>query len=206
MSGFRDPQAGFLRSRLIPLDQPPPEAQPAGDEDFHDNFAQGAAAPAAVLVGLAPRPAGMTVLLTRRADSLKRHTGQFALPGGRCDEGEGPAWTAIREAHEEIGLDPLHVQPLGFSDPFHTRTGFWVTPLVALVAPQAELTANPDEVAEIFEAPLAFLMDPANHQQRSAFMAGEMRRFFAIDYEGRVIWGITAAVLQRLYVRLYGEG
>lgn len=205
MNGFRDPDRDEITRRLIPLDQPPPEARPAADEDIQDDFAEGAAAPAAVLIGLVQRPEGLSVLLTRRADSLKRHKGQIALPGGRCDEGEGPAWTAIREAHEEIGLDPAFVDPLGFSDPFHTRTGFWVTPLVALVSPQASLTPSPDEVAEIFETPFSFLMNPGNHQQRTGMLAGEERRFYAIEYDGRLIWGITAGVLQRLYVRLYGD-
>jgi 8-oxo-dGTP pyrophosphatase MutT (NUDIX family) len=199
-----NPGREWLAARLLPLDSPPPEARRTREDDIQDDFAEGAAAPAAVLVGLVDRPGGLSVLLTRRADSLKRHTGQIALPGGRCEAGEGPAQTAVREAHEEIGLDPGLVDPLGFSDPFHTRTGFWVTPMVALVSPQAVLTPSPDEVAEIFETPFAFLMDPANHEQRSAVLAGEARRFYAMDYQGRVIWGVTAGILKALYDRLYG--
>ncbi len=200
-----NPTRKWLAQRLIPLGAPPPEARPTRGDEVQDDFAEGAAAPAAVLIGLVERPAGLSVLLTRRADSLKRHTGQIALPGGRCDAGEGPAQTALREAHEEIGLDPELVDPVGFSDPYHTRTGFWVTPLVARVSPAAVLTPAPDEVAEIFETPFAFLMDPANHQRRSAVLAGERRQFYAMDHDGRLIWGVTAAILKALYDRLHGD-
>ena len=198
------PSREWLMQRLIPLDMPPPEAAPAREDDIQDDLAEGAAAPAAVLIGLAPRAGGYSVLLTRRAETLRRHTGQIALPGGRCDEGEGPALTAIREAQEEIGLDPAHIDPLGFSDPFHTRTGFWVTPLVALVSSQATFTPNPHEVAEIFETPLLFLMDPANHELRTGVLRGQTRQYYAMDHEGRVIWGVTAGILRVLYLRLYG--
>jgi len=199
------PSRDWLARRLIPLGAPPPEAAPALEQDIQDEFADGAAAPAAVLIGLVGRPGGLSVLLTRRADSLRRHTGQIALPGGRCDEGEGPALTAIREAQEEIGLDPVHIDAVGFSDPFHTRTGFWVTPLVALVSPEVELTPSPDEVAEIFETPFAFLMDPANHELRTGVLRGQTRQFYAMDHEGRVIWGVTAGIIRALYLRLYGD-
>jgi 8-oxo-dGTP pyrophosphatase MutT (NUDIX family) len=199
-----DPERGWLAERLILLDQPPPEAAPTREDEIYDDFARGAAAPAAVLIGLVPRPDGLSVLLTRRADSLRRHTGQIALPGGRCDAGEGPLQTALREAWEEIGLDPASVDPLGYADPFHTRTGFWVTPVVALVSPQAALAANPQEVAEIFETPFRFLMNPVNHQHRSAILGGTMRRFYAMEHDGRLIWGVTAGMLHALYLRLYG--
>lgn len=200
-----DPDRAFLARRLIPLDRPPPEAEPTREDEIYDDFAVGAAAPAAVLIGLVPRPQGLMVLLTRRADSLRRHTGQIALPGGRCDPGEGALPTALREAWEEIGLDRRWIDPLGFSDPFHTRTGFWVTPVVAMVSSEAAFTANPAEVAEIFETPFHFLMDPVNHQHRSAILGGTMRRFYAMEHDGRTIWGITAGMLQALYLRLYGE-
>ena len=196
----------WLESRLIPLDQPPPEARATPDSlDFNDALAEGAAAPAAVLIGLIERPEGLSVLLTRRADSLRRHTGQVALPGGRCDEGETALQTALREAFEEIGLDPAHVDPIGYSDPHHTRTGFWVTPLVARVEPQAVLTANPEEVAEIFETPFAFLMNPANHELREAVLRGQTRQFYAMEYGERLIWGVTANILKTLHDRLYGD-
>jgi len=163
------------------------------------------ATPAAVLIGLVERPAGLTVILTRRSDSLRRHTGQVALPGGRCDEGETPWETALREAQEEIGLDPNLVTLAGLSTPYRTGTGYHITPVVGFVEPGATLTANPDEVADIFETPFGFLMDPANHEQREgATPAGDRRRFYAITWEQRFIWGATAGILRALYDRLYG--
>ena len=201
-----NPDRDWLARRLIPLAAPPPEAAPVeGDLDFHDDYAVGAAAPAAVLIGLVDKPEGLSVLLTRRADSLRRHTGQIALPGGRCDPGETPLQTAVREAYEEIGLEPISVDALGFADAHHTRTGFWVTPVVALVEAAAQLTPNPDEVAEIFEVPFAFVMDPANYQQRTATLNGLQRRFYAIEYGERLIWGVTASILVTLYERLMAK-
>jgi 8-oxo-dGTP pyrophosphatase MutT (NUDIX family) len=200
-----EPARDWIARRLIALESPPPQAWPIrGDLDFHDDWALGAVAPAAVLIGLVDRPDGLSVLLTKRSETLARHTGQIALPGGRCDEGETPVQTAIREAHEEVGLDPAHIDPLGFSDPHHTRTGFWITPVVALISAEAVLTPSPFEVAEIFETPFQFLMDPANHQQRSAMLGGEMRQFYAMDHDGRLIWGVTAGIIRALYDRLYG--
>ena len=200
------PDRDWLVSRLIPLSAPPPEAAPVeGDIDFHDDYAVGAAAPAAVLIGLVGRPEGLSVLLTRRADSLRSHTGQIALPGGRCDPGETPQQTAVREAYEEIGLNPACVDTLGFCDPHHTRTGFWVTPLVALVEAKAQLAPSPQEVAEIFEVPFGFVMDPANHQQRTGVLRGLERRFYAIEYGERLIWGVTASILVTLYERLMAK-
>lgn len=202
-----DPGREWLVSRLIALGEPPPEAAPVRDNlDFHDDFAVGAAAPAAVLVGLIRREEGLSVLLTRRADSLRRHTGQIAFPGGRCDPGETPLQTAVREANEEIGLEPDCVDSLGFADPHHTRTGFWVTPAVALVEAKARFAPSPQEVAEIFEVPFAYLMNPANHQQRTAMLNGKERRFYAIEYGERLIWGVTASIIVALHQRLSAGG
>jgi 8-oxo-dGTP pyrophosphatase MutT (NUDIX family) len=145
------------------------------------------------------------VILTRRADTLRRHTGQIALPGGRRDPGETASQTALREAHEEIGLDPAFVSLAGLSTPYRTGTGFLVTPVVGFVRPGFTLTASPDEVADIFETPFGFLMDPANYeQQERALPSGELRRFYATTYEDRYIWGATAGMLRALYERLYG--
>ena len=161
--------------------------------------------PAAVLIGLVERPAGLSVILTRRSDTLRRHTGQIAFPGGRCEPGETPWETAVRETHEEIGLDPGRITLAGLSTPYRTGTGFHITPVVGFIAPPFELTANPDEVADIFETPFGFLMDPANHEQHERETpTGVKRRFYAMTWEDRFIWGATAGMLRALYDRLYG--
>jgi len=162
--------------------------------------------PAAVLVGLVEHESGLTVLLTRRSDSLRRHTGQIALPGGRCDPGETPWDTALREAQEEIGLDPALVELAGLSTPYRTAgTGYHITPVVGFVSPQMRLSPNPDEVADIFETPFGFLMDPRNHEEHERETpAGDRRRFYAMTWEDRFIWGATAGLLRALYDRLYG--
>ncbi len=201
---MQDPD--WLARRLIPLDAAPPaQSQPPPPEFDLDFDPALSFSPAAVLIGLVPRQGGLSVLLTRRSDALRKHTGQIALPGGRCDAGETPADTALREAHEEIGLDPAAVRLLGLCDPQHTRSGFLVTAVVGMVAAAAALAANPDEVAEIFETPFDFLMDPANHQLRYGDLpTGERRQVYFIDHDGRMIWGVTAGLLRGLYRRLAG--
>ena len=160
---------------------------------------------AAVLIGLVERPEGLSVLLTRRADTLRSHTGQVALPGGRCDPGETPWATALREAEEEIGLDPSFVSLAGLSTPYRTGTGYHITPVVGFVTPGFTLTPSPAEVADIFEPPFDFLMDPANHQKRQGLTpAGDNRRFYAITWHDQLIWGATAGMLRALHDRLYG--
>ena len=162
--------------------------------------------PAAVLVGLVEREEGFSVLLTRRADTLRSHTGQVAFPGGRCDPGETPWETALREAQEEIGLDPALRRAGGPLDALpHAGTGYQIMPVVGFVSPGFTLTPNPDEVADIFETPFGFLMDPANlEQQERETPAGDRRRFYAATWEGQYIWGATAGMLRALYDRLYG--
>ena len=161
--------------------------------------------PASVLVGLIEREAGYNVLLTRRSDTLRKHTGQIAFPGGRRDPGETPWQTALREAHEEVGLHPDFVDIAGLSTPYQTGTGYLITPVVGFVRHGFSLEANPHEVADIFETPFGFLMDPANHEEREGVApSGETRRFYAITHESRFIWGATAGMLRALYDRLYG--
>jgi 8-oxo-dGTP pyrophosphatase MutT (NUDIX family) len=161
--------------------------------------------PAAVLIALVERDHGLSVILTRRADTLRRHTGQIALPGGRRDPGETPWQTALREAHEEIGLEPSFVNVVGLSSPYRTGTGYLITPVVGFVRPGFNLTPNPDEVADIFETPFGFLMDPANVEEHERELpSGEKRRFYAYTHEDRFIWGATAGMLRALYDRLYG--
>lgn len=160
---------------------------------------------AAVLIGLVEREAGITVLLTRRSDSLRSHRGQVALPGGRQDPGERPWETALREAHEEVGLEPHFVDLVGLSTPYQTGSGYLITPAVGFVRPGFTLQPNPDEVADIFETPFGFLMDPGNYEEREGQMpSGEKRRYYAATHDDRYIWGATAGILRALYERLYG--
>lgn len=160
---------------------------------------------AAVLVGLIERPHGVGVLLTRRADTLRQHTGQIAFPGGGIDEGEAPWQAALREAEEEVGLHRRHVELIGMSTPFKSGSGFHVTPIVGLVQPGFTLTVSPGEVAEVFETPFDHLMDSANHARELKDFGGESRWVHAIEHEGRRIWGLTAAIIKTLHDRLYGD-
>ena len=184
----------FIRSRLLPLASwAPPEARP-GDH-----------APAAVLAGLIDRPEGFTVLLTLRTAHLRSHAGQIALPGGRADPGERPWETALREAWEEVGLDPALVEVAGLSDPFWTRTGYLITPVVGFVQPDFTLAPNAEEVADVFEVPFAFLMDAANHRTILRELSdGSKHEVWAMPYQERNIWGVTAMLLRDLYARLHG--
>ena len=197
----------WLTGRLDPLGTDGLGHGVRSDFDLNnDHHKQDLAAlkPAAVLVGLVARPHGLSVILTRRADSLRSHTGQVAFPGGRCDPGETAAQAALREAQEEIGLDPAHVSLLGLSTPYRTGTGYHVTPVVGLVDPACELLANPHEVADIFEPPWGFLMNKANHQERQGRTpAGDERRFYAITWQDFLIWGATAGMLRALHDRLF---
>lgn len=157
---------------------------------------------AAVLVPvIAANP--LTVLLTERTDHLPSHAGQIAFPGGKIEEGESPLETALREAWEEIGLEARYVEPLGFIEPYRTGTGFLVTPAIALVRPGFTLNLNHGEVASAFEVPLAFLLDPSNHRVESRFWRGAERRFYAMPYQERYIWGATAGIIKTLHRRLF---
>jgi 8-oxo-dGTP pyrophosphatase MutT (NUDIX family) len=162
--------------------------------------------PAAVLVPIVRRPE-LTVLLTRRSPDLRSHAGQISFPGGRLDPGDsGPLACALREAQEEIGLPPDHVEPLGYLDSYRTGTGFQVVPVVGLVRPGFTLALDPIEVAEAFEVPLRFLMNPANHRRDSREWRGGRHRFFyAMPYEERYIWGATAGMLRNMHQRLFAR-
>ena len=184
----------FIRSRLLPIASYRP-AEPESPEH----------APAAVLAALIDRPGGVSVLLTLRTAHLRRHAGQIALPGGRADPGELPWQTALREAHEEVGLDPALVELAGLSDPFWTRTGYVITPVVGFVSPSFQPRPNPEEVAEVFEVPFDFVMDAANHHSTMReFPDGVVREVWAMPYQDRHIWGVTAMLLRDLHARLYG--
>jgi len=157
--------------------------------------------PAAVLVAITERPEPGLILTTRR-DDLRTHAGQVAFPGGRIDPGETPVQAALREAQEELGLDPDQVTIFGEADAYRTVTGYSVTPVVGLIPPDLALTPNPAEVAGWFEAPLDFVLDPANQQRMSAEFRGRTRHYYQIDWDGRRIWGATAAMLVNLTRRV----
>ena len=161
------------------------------------------ARPAAVIAPIVARPEGLSVVLTLRASRLRLHSGQVAFPGGKIDDGETPRETALREAREEIGLEERYVEPLGWLDCYLTGTGFRVAPLAALIDPAFTLRVNAHEVAEVFEAPFAFLMDPANHRLEEREWRGRTRKFYAMPYGERYIWGVTAGILRNLYERLF---
>ncbi len=186
----------------------PPKQAIRGDHDLNPDTAHEMNGgrnpiPAAVLVPIVQRPEGLTVLLTQRTATLASHAGQVAFPGGKVDADDaGPLAAALREAEEEIGLERRFVEPLGFLDLYTTGTGFLVAPVVALVSEGFVLSINPGEVAVTFEAPLAFLMDPANHQRQSREWRGKLRHFYAMPYNDHVIWGATAGMIRNLYEKL----
>jgi 8-oxo-dGTP pyrophosphatase MutT (NUDIX family) len=158
--------------------------------------------PAAVLMPLVEREHGLTMLLTQRTAHLNDHAGQVSLPGGRVDESDSSAFdTALRETEEEVGLSRRHIDILGTLPDYFTGTGFQVTPVVALVKPPIELKADPFEVAEIFEVPLAFLMNGAHHERRAIALANGMgtRVFYTMPYDRFFIWGATAGMLRNLF-------
>jgi len=159
--------------------------------------------PASVLLGIVTRPEP-TVLLTVRTAHLTSHSGQVALPGGRQDEHDAnEVATALREAQEEVGLHPQFVSVLGCLPLYVTGTGYKVTPVVALIDPAMQLTANPHEVADVFEVPLAHLMNPANHRRHALEWQGVQRQWISMPYDAsqseRLIWGATAGILRHLY-------
>jgi len=155
---------------------------------------------AAVLIPLLLKADGLSVLLTQRTDHLHDHAGQISFPGGRMDPGDSsPNDTALRESEEEIGLDRQGVEIIGHLPQYLTVSGYSVTPVVGLVKPQAEYALDAFEVADVFEVPLHFLMDPANHQVRVWESDQGSRRFYSMPYENRFIWGATAGMLRNLY-------
>jgi 8-oxo-dGTP pyrophosphatase MutT (NUDIX family) len=186
--------AGRLRSAL--------SAAPGGPLLPGDDYADDQAlAPAAVLAAITDRPSPGIILTVRHAD-LRTHAGQVALPGGRLDDGEDAQSAALREAWEELGLEPAAVEPVGSLEPYRTLTGVSVTVVVGVIPPDLPLSPHEAEVADWFEAPLGFVLDPANQQRHSALFEGRMRHYYRIDWNGRPIWGATAAMLVNLSRRL----
>jgi 8-oxo-dGTP pyrophosphatase MutT (NUDIX family) len=158
-----------------------------------------------VLAPLVLRDGALWFVLTERSAHLKRHAGQIAFPGGAPEPGDADlAATALREAKEEVGLEPAAVELLGAFDPYETLTGFAITPFVGLVRGDFTPIPDPAEVADVFEAPFAFLMDPGNRRQAFREAGGVRRAFYETPYGSRYIWGATAGLLKSLSDRLYG--
>jgi 8-oxo-dGTP pyrophosphatase MutT (NUDIX family) len=156
--------------------------------------------PASVLMPIVQRPQELSVLFTRRTAHLRDHSGQISFPGGRAEPHDAsPEATALREAEEEIGLEPQRVEVLGKLSDYHTRTDFRVTPVVGLVAPGFELRLDAREVEEVFEVPLSFILDPAHHERHWREFQGRRVHYFAIPYRDYYIWGATAGMLVNLY-------
>ena len=152
--------------------------------------------PAAVLLLVVNHPGDPTVVFTQRTAHLADHAGQISFPGGRCDEGDGtPERTALREAEEEVGIPAARIEILGRLPEYHTSTGYRVTPIVGWAEPPLVYRPDPHEVADVFEVPLAFLLDAGNHRYESAFYKGRMRKYWAMPYGERFIWGATAGML-----------
>lgn len=189
-------QAVRQRFARPPAWQPELRGEPA--------FTQRPMAAAAVLLPLVQRQEGLTMLLTQRSEQLTSHSGQVAFPGGRTDpEDQDAVATALREAWEEVGLAPQRAQVLGSLPVYTTGSAYNVTPVVALVPPQP-LAPNPQEVAQVFEVPLAFILNPANHQRHRLFWQGREREWFAMPYHDpqgaeHFIWGATAGMLRNFY-------
>jgi len=193
----------LLRARLRAVDDLT-ELSPWNADELADLLPKGhVLRPAAVLIGLVPAVDGPHVLLTRRTEELTHHAGQIAFPGGRRDPGD-PSWlgTASREAFEEVGVPQAQVNPVGLLSPYATISGFSVTPVVAWLEGEFERRAQDSEVAEIFEAPLSWLLDPQRRRWERVQWRGRERGYWVIDYQHHRIWGATAAMLVDLAEKL----
>ena len=177
-----------------------PAAQPPLEGD-HPDLRASASTQAAVLIAITDRDEP-GVLLTVRREDMRTHAGQVAFPGGRVDPGEDAILAALREAQEEVLLDPAAVEIVGAIEPYRTVTGFVVTPVLGVIPPDLPLAPHEHEVADLFEAPLAFLLDPANQRLQSALLQGRERHYYEIVWNGRRIWGATAAMIVNLSRRL----
>lgn len=195
------PDIARLRRAVHPLDTPPcPPA--AADRLVPDDPAAPRSA-AAVLVPLVRRVDGLTLLLTRRTDTLRTHAGQVSFPGGRIeDDDDGAVGAALRETQEETGIAPAFVQPLGYLDAFDTVSGYCVSPVVGLVEPDFALAPDPAEVSAVFEVPFAYILTPGRMQTTRIQWRGAQRRIHEFDYAGHRVWGATAAIILNLIQRL----
>jgi 8-oxo-dGTP pyrophosphatase MutT (NUDIX family) len=187
-----------LRERLK---RAPPAYTVYGDDGTEGRDA--ASTVAAVLIPVIAHPQGLTVLFTQRTPHLRSHSGQVSFPGGRAEPADASAeFTALRETEEEIGLRPASVEVLGRLPDYRTRTGYRVTPVVGLLVPPVAFVPDPNEVAEIFEVPLAFLLDERNRQRRTREFQGQQVGYYVFEYGERVIWGATAGMLVNLHKML----
>jgi 8-oxo-dGTP pyrophosphatase MutT (NUDIX family) len=188
-----------LKDRIrLALESPAAEPPLAGDLPEERALAT---IPAAVLIAITERDEP-GVILTVRREHLRTHAGQIAFPGGRLDPGEDAVQAALREAEEELVLRPSSVEVAGAIDDYRTVTGYVVTPVIGVIPPDLSLQPQEHEVADWFEAPLAYLLDPSNQQLQTAVFAGRERRYWQIEWNGRRIWGATAAMLINLSRRL----
>jgi 8-oxo-dGTP pyrophosphatase MutT (NUDIX family) len=186
----------------------PPEIPRRSDDDLNPEArvipVDEAPRPAAVLVPLVPREDGLHMILTERQPHMRQHAGQVAFPGGRIDGGdEGPIAAALRETEEETGIPPSFVEPIGFLDTYLTSTNYRVFPVVGILRPGFTVTPHAGEVADVFEVPLAFLMNPEHHERHSRDWQGRTRYYYAMPWKGRYIWGATAGMIRNLYSMLY---
>ncbi len=196
----------LIRQRVRPLDGGVRNTLTARASDYDLNTRPArtqALTPAAVLVALVERAQGLTVLLTRRTDHLHDHAGQISFPGGRAEAtDEDAVSTALRETEEEIGINRRHIDVVGYLDLYETGSGFLVTPVVGFMRPGFSLTPDRFEVADVFEVPLGFVLDPHNLTESKCRWRGEMRRFYVYQYRDRTIWGATAGMLKNFAERL----
>lgn len=161
--------------------------------------------PAAVLIGVTDRPEP-GVILTHRPHDMRQHAGQVAFPGGKLDEGENATAAALRETYEELGIDPSYIKIIGQTDRFITGTGYDITPVIAFMPPDLQITPNPAEVADWFEAPLRHLLNPSNHVRKETMYRGKLRTYTEIMWEDNRIWGVTAAIIENLSERIDWKG
>lgn len=201
-SGIRPISRDWIAERLNRQGLLPPDA----DFPLYAHATERKPVAAAVLVPVVNQLGGPTLLFTQRTSHLHDHAGQISFPGGRVDDGDADrVATALREAEEETGIDRSRVQVIGRLPDFDIQTGFRVTPVVGWVEPPFELSPDPFEVAEIFEVPLEFFLDPENHRRHRDELNGRVRHYYSMAYGERNIWGATAGILHSLYRILTGK-
>jgi len=187
-----------IPEKLLARPQPISGAEPLVPDWIPDVPFIDPAAPAAVLISLVKRPRGRTIIYTQRSSALRAHSGQIAFPGGKIDARDADAGAAaLREAHEEVGLELAEARILGYMPPYQTGTNYVITPVVASVSQRERFAPNPNEVDEVFEVPLEFIMDADNYGRFSITRMGREHSTWMLDFEGHIIWGITANLTRK---------